>query len=611
MGKAAKKIIDGLKKAKVPAAAQARVKDLIDEAYDWDAAQAAEVESVARYVCGVGPLRDELSAHFREHSAGKLRATLSQGRTLDELDRRALDVIARCKGMYWFWELDSWLRGRVVELPKEPIFDEALELFRARGLWKKDTDVIASMVNHLTGHVTEKGALTSTGRWLLAKLDDDAEAVFKVARAQKQDETSSLYRLLLAHRRDLFDALVPKLKLKKDSDKSFLAQVMLEADAKKYEKQAVKLVTGLTQPVPALFSVKNLDEHFKGKYRPLIKQLLLAAVKGKDASFLWEDRAAGSRQVAIELAWPILKDDAFDVWNAFDEENDALRVRFCEAIEAQAKKKALPWLVDALVYPKDPNVEYGFLTHAKYVAALLKVLAPYDLTPFLPRIEKAFAKNTDKKVRELIDGVLGVKPAQRPAAKASFDGKKGYRFDAYAHSVVTAALAALKKNKKALPSPIERVKLAGFQGEIQLNTLVLEGVGAPLELRFDVPATLVPAHCDFVEGDLLARFAKLHGLDDGETPSWGDMFELPWCVLLHEQIGAVQAIAAGLKKQEATLAKNCKLGVGEDDNFWESRDSFARRSRDNVAALPREQQADFAAICFESPRKQQWLLKGV
>lgn len=609
MGKATKKIIDGLKKAKVSSSAQARVKRLVDEAHDWDAREAGEVESVVRWVCGVGPLPASLTRGFLEHRAGNLISTLSKGRALDELDLRALDVIARCKGMYWFWELDSWLRDRVRELPGEPIFDEALPLFRERGLWKTDADVIASMVNHLNAHVTDKGALTSTGRWLLAKLDDDAEAVFKVARAQEEDETSSLYRLLLAHRRPLFEKLVPKLKLKKDSDKSYLAQVMLEADAKKYEKQAVKLVTGLTAPVPALFSVKNLEKHFKGRYRPLIKQLLLAAVKGKDASFLWEERAASSRELAVELAWPILKDDAFDIWNAYDEENDALRVGFCETIERQAKKRALPWLIDALVYPKNPNVEYGFLNHAKYVAALLKVLEPYDLEPFHPRIEKAFAKNTDKKVRELIDGVLGVKPAKKAApAKASFDGKEGYRFEVYAESVVAAALAALKKHKKPLPSPIESVKLGGYQGEIQLNALMLEGVGEPVTLMLDVPDTLVPAHCDFIEDDLLEQFAKRHDLSEDEVPSWGDMFKLPWCVLLHEQLGAVQAIAAGLKKQGATLAKNCKLGVGEDDNFWDSQGSFARRARDEVAALPREQQADFAALCFESPKKQRWLL---
>jgi hypothetical protein len=616
MGKAAKQIIDGLKKAKVSADAQKRVKDLIDEAHDWDAAQAAEVEAVVQYVCGAAPeLPKKITKDFVEHRASELLHSLSKGRKLDAWDLRALDVLACGRGMYWGWELDSWLRDRVAKFPKEPIFEEGRELFRARGLWKTDDDILASMFDMLTAHVTGEGALTSTGRFMLEKLDADAAGVLAIARSnKKEDNTSNIYDLLIAHRRKQFDALVPKLVLKKDSDKSYLAQVMLDADAKGYEKQAVALMRGLKDPIPALYSAKNLEKHFKGKYLPLVKELLVAAVKAKSASFIWEDDADGSREVAIRLAWPMLKDDALDVWRAYDEENDALRVDMCATIEKQAKKKALPWLIDALVYPKDPNVEYGFMNHAKYVAALLKISKPYDLKPHRERIEKAFAKNKNKKIRELIDPIIGgakaPKAAKTKAAPAkTFDGKKGYRFDAYADSVVKAALAAIQKNKKSLPSPIENVKLAGFQGEIQLNALVLEGVGEPVTFELDVPKTRVPGHCDFIEDDLLEKFGARHGLEEDEIPSWGDMFKLPWCALLHEQIGAAQAIAAGLKKH-GTVAKKCKVGVGEDDNFWDSQASFARKSREEIAALPSDQQADFAAICFEDPKKQRWLVKG-
>src|SRR5678815_5969229 len=109
MGKAAKKIIDGLKKANVSADAQKRAKDLIDEAHDWDAAQAAEVEAVVQYVCGAAPeLPKKLSKTFLEHRASELLKGLSKGRKLDAWDLRALDVLARGRGKYWFWELDSW-----------------------------------------------------------------------------------------------------------------------------------------------------------------------------------------------------------------------------------------------------------------------------------------------------------------------------------------------------------------------------------------------------------------------------------------------------------------------------------------------------------------------
>jgi hypothetical protein len=121
----------------------------------------------------------------------------------------------------------------------------------------------------------------------------------------------------------------------------------------------------------------------------------------------------------------------------------------------------------------------------------------------------------------------------------------------------------------------------------------------------------VPGHVDLGdESGVLQKFCSLHALaeDDDTVPSWGDMYKLPWCVLIHEQIDAAQTIATGLEKAGHKLAKKCKIGVGEDDNFWQSMSSFAARSKEEVAALPEAQQADFAAVCFRSPEKQKWLL---
>lgn len=616
MGKAAKTIIEGLKAAKVSAADQGRAKHLIDEAYDWDAAQAGEVEAVVRYVCGVGELPKTITKSLLENHGAELLRGLSKGRKLDGWDLRALDVIVRAKKAYWFWELDSWLRDRVEKFAAEPIFDEALSLFRARGLWADDAAIIASMVGHLNAHVTDKGALTSTGRWLLAKIDRDAKSVFAVARAQKEDETSSLYRLLLAHRRELFEKLIPKLALKADSDRSYLAEKLLEADAKRYEKQVLALLAPVKAPYPAMLSANNLEKHFPGKYRPEVKRLLLATIKGKSHSILFANEATDTHEVAIELAWRALGEEAFELWNAYKEENDAVRVGFYATIVKQAKAKALPWLIDGLVYPKDPNVEYGGLNHAKYVQRVLELLAPYDLTPYHERIEKAFAKTTSKKVREQIDAVLGRKAKGKGAAPTKktspFAGTDGYRFETYVAAITKAALAQAKKHKKRMPSPIEQVKLGGMQGDVQLNVLLIEGVGEPVELALSVPKSRVPAHVDLTDDDkVLPKFTRLHGLgsdgDDDEVPMWGDMFKLPWCVLLHEQIVAAQAIADALKKQGFKLAKGCKVGVGEDDNFFQSARSFEKMSRQEVAALPEAQQADFAAVCFQDAKKQRWL----
>ncbi|MFZ5442218.1 MAG: hypothetical protein ACOZQL_19575 [Myxococcota bacterium] len=598
MGKAAKVIIDGLTKAKVPAALQARAKGLIDAAPDWDEAEAREIADVVRYVCGAQPELPALSPGFLEHTAKALLKGLSKTRTLDAWDLRALDVLARCEKSYWFWSLDSWLRGRVVAFPAEPIFEEAQELFRARGLWKREEDVIASLMGHLAGHLTDDGQLTSTGRWLLAQLDANADRVLRLA----GEDVARLYRLLLAHRRPLFDRLLPTLQPKEDHQRSFLAEVLLDADAQGYEQAAVALMAGLKEPIPMVLSARNLVKHFAGKYRARVKELLAATLREKDVSFLFEGSSSSTREVAWRLAWKALEaDEAVELWKTYEEENDAVRLHFYEQIAKWAKAKALPLLIDGLVYPKDPKVEYGFLNHAKYVSRMVALVKPFDLTPYLPRIEQAFAKNTNRKIREDIDALLG-KSKQRPrGAKAVKppSGKQGYRFDVYAATVVKAALAATKRTKQPLPSPIECVKLGGMQGQIRLETLILEGVGETVTLELSVPKTRVPEHCEEVDGALLQRFAARHGLEPDEVPRWGDLFELPWCALLAVQIEAAGEVAAGLKKQGHTLSKRCKVGVGEDDNFFDSAESFYRMTKRELDGLPKAQQADLLNVCFE------------
>lgn len=605
MGKATKKILEGLKAAKVSKADQDRTKDLIDEAPDWNEAEAAEVEAAVRFVCGVDAQLPALSARFLEHTASDLLHGLSRARQLDAWDQRALEIIFKCSKMYWFWEVESWLDQRVEKFPAEPIFDEGVELFRNAGLWKNDTDAIKALVRRVTTHATERGALTSGGRWLLTQLDADPKNVFTIASKVRdgdevKDERSSLYKLLLAHRPQLFDSLVPTLELKKDSQRSYLAEVMLGADPKRFEAQALKLMTGLKDPLPTLYSAQNLEKHFPKKHTALVKELLLATLKAKNTS--------DSHSNAIDLAWKALGAEAVELWKFYDEKNDAIRLDFYALIKKQGGAKALPFLVEGLVYPKDPNVEYGFVTYPKYISRMVALLKGFDLKPYAARIEEKFATQTNQKIKEEIAALLGKKVAKpaKAAPKKPFNPKDGYRFDTYGASVVKAALAAVKKSKHELPSPIESIKLAGMQGSIQLETLVLEGVGETVELELAVPKSKVPSHIDDLDGVVLEKFAKLHGLDasnDEEVPSWGDMYKLPWCALIHEQVSAAEAIAAGLKKQGHKLAKGFKAGAGEDDNFWESTESFARKTKSELGALPKAHQADFLAVCFEKRKK--------
>lgn len=619
MGKAAKKIIDGLKAAKIPAATQTRIADLIDEAHDWDAKQAARIEAIVRYVCGVPdapkptPAEEEL-----EHRVGKLLRTLSQEtRTLDAVDLRALDVICQAKGMYWFWELESWTRARAIAFPTEPMLEETLAVLRERGLWTTDDEVLDAMFGHLAGHVTEDGEVTSTGRWMLARLDEDAQAVFAAgANREGGKRLSSLYKLLIAHRRPLFDELLKRVTLDEDSKKSSLAEVMLDADATHYEGQATKLMEGLTKPIPSLLSARNLEKYFPGKHRALVKALLLATVKAKDTSWISDDAGRGTRLSAIFLGWQLFGDEAQDLWRAYSEENDALRLDFYELIEKQAKVKALPFLIEGLVYPKDPNTTYGFVTHARYVARMVKLVSKYPLADAdRARIEAAFAPIKDRKIREELAALLGSrsgsgKKAAKQKPPPKFAGADGYRFDAYCAAVVKAALAAAKKQLESLPSPIQSIKLGGHQGEVQLNALIIEGLGAPVVIEFAPGKTKVPTHVDELDGDrVLPGWVKRAGLgEDDDVPSWGDMYELPWCALIGEQILAVEEIAAGLKKLGCKLSKDCQLGVGEDDNFWTADDGFDAKTREGIAALPKEHQANFAAVCFESAKKQKSVL---
>ncbi|HEX4478588.1 MAG TPA: hypothetical protein VH142_26080, partial [Polyangiaceae bacterium] len=240
--------------------------------------------------------------------------------------------------------------------------------------------------------------------------------------------------------------------------------------------------------------------------------------------------------------------------------------------------------------------EYGFVTHAKYVTRVLAISKPYDLAPYRDRIEKGLARTKDKKIREQIAGAFGKKT--KPPKPKTFDAARGFRFDVHRAALVKAALAALKGKK--LPAPIEELRLTGMPEMIRLEGLVLEGEGDTIELMLKLPKDAIPGHSDdSADDEILSKF---------ENVSWGDIYELPWCVLVHEQIAAAHEIASALKKQKIQFAEDCKISVGAYDSSWDDVDEFEKRSRDNVAALLEEEQAAFAAACFEDPKRQRWLL---
>ncbi len=112
----------------------------------------------------------------------------------------------------------AWVRKRVEAHPNEPVLERAIELFRSRKLWLTDADVLDAVLERISIHLTDDGSLTSTGRWLLSRIDQDADGVF--AAASRLESTSDLYGILAGHRSDLFETFVSKLVLKEDHEKS-------------------------------------------------------------------------------------------------------------------------------------------------------------------------------------------------------------------------------------------------------------------------------------------------------------------------------------------------------------------------------------------------------
>lgn len=612
-----KAIFGGLKKAKVSKDLVHRTRKLIECAIAYEDESSREIEAVARYLCGVAGELPPLSEDFREHRGDAVWEGLSEGRTPDAWDLRAVDVIAQGKdASYW---LEAWTRRRLQRYPGEPIFDEAVALLRSRGLWRTDEDVVHSLLAGALTYATEEGVFHSAARWMLERIDRDAEAVLAAARSwrsakQKRiDRTPTLYALLAAHRREVFDRLCQGAPPADEGDRARLAATMLKTDPGKYEGAALQLLSGLEAPIPAAQAALILEHHLPGKHREVLRSLLFTAIRADRKSF-WDDQHEqhDTYAVVVDLAWPALGEGAFELWKEYREENDAIRLDFYEVIENQAGEKALPWLVEGLLYPKDPKVEYGYLTHAKYVARIAKLLRKYDLAPYRERIEKAFAGAEDRRIRQEIDALLGKRPAAAPARKAAFDPMKGYGFDRYAAALVKNALAAVKKRARKLPSPIGEVKLTGRDdGDIALSCILLEGGGEEAAIEFALPRAEIPSHIDLCEEEdrVLPRFAKLHGLErGGDLPAWGDDYQLPSCVLTHEHIAAARAIAAGMREMGLELGEDCRVGVGGHDSFEDELEHYAALAREGVLGLPEDQQADFAALCFVDPGKQAWLL---
>jgi hypothetical protein len=214
-------------------------------------------------------------------------------------------------------------------------------------------------------------------------------------------------------------------------------------------------------------------------------------------------------------------------------------------------------------------------------------------------------------VRAALAVALG---AARPAPAPSFDAKAGYQLEKYREALWRAALKATLAARAQLPTPIRSLKLGHMNEQITLAFVIVQGRSEEYaEIELAAPRTRLPDSISASgEDPLLRRFYRSFGEDpdapSDNLPAWGDVYALPWCLVIHEQLGAVERLAAELRKAGVELARDCKLGVGEGDSFWSARDGFTRMTRERLAPLTAAQKGHFAKLCYESPERQRWLL---
>ena len=590
-----------------------RLKELVDAARFTTPKEAKEIEEALLYLCDKGPLPD-LSKEFGAR-VDDLTDTIAQPTKWNAWDLRVLDLITLPK--VWSeqsWEFWRWARKRITNAPAAAEWEPVLTALQARGAIASAegatlVPALATIIENVgSAFSVDSITLTSAGRWMLKHVDASLDTL--IAAARSADAMDSLLGLLAYHRPAVFADNQKQLTVTSQPNLSYLIQLLLETDAAKNEAAALKLSKKITGGYQSFLVARNLFAHFKKKHATEMARLLnksMTSVKKKDVSMMLSGENPSLRLATAQLAIKALGEEAFPILRLYDEENDAIRLGFYETCSTLGES-ALPLLIDGLVYPKDPNVEYGFTSHAKYVATMLKLLSPYKLSPFEDRISKAFATNPSKKIQELIGEALGKKVIVKKTAL--FDAKAGYQFDEYAKALAAAAIKTLVAKTVKLPKSISSLQLACMDGEMAPWMVILNE-----DVQIELPEVKhrLPSHVDDANDDpILKKLMAMNGTADdydGDLPRWGDIYALPSCVLTHELIGAAQAVLEGLKKAGVAVAKNCKFGWGAGDDLWEGLPSFEKRSRKNVAALPNGHQANFAAMCFLDPKKQKWLLE--
>jgi len=89
--------------------------------------------------------------------------------------------------------------------------------------------------------------------------------------------------------------------------------------------------------------------------------------------------------------------------NNYQQENDAIRMKYFKTVERFLGKQSLPILIeDGLLYEFDFSKEYGFMDYEKYVRHLMRLISKYDFTQYYDKIRSHFSNLKDDETDKLI-----------------------------------------------------------------------------------------------------------------------------------------------------------------------------------------------------------------
>lgn len=371
-----KALLATLKKAKVSPQMLHRVDPLL-EAIFYPPKVAQAIHDAVLYLCGVAPKPPTLPADF-DHLVYTFMRGMQAPMHWDDLDRRWLDLVAQPR--LWkqrsgdvFSKARDWLEQR----PEDPVVEPLLAALSARGCIHGDplALVFDRWGNLLTAKAHGRPCITSAGRYVLERFEAAPKQI--LAAAWKADRPVSLANLLLRKSPKLFDRYARALAPKRVDSFSYFAELLLEADAKKHEKQVVVLTKQVRSPYQRFLAVRNLARCYgPAKYQSLILDHLLAATRSLNQKDVYKEIGGVSPMSVAVVKWAIetYGKAALPVVRAFDQKPPSIRQKIYPYVR-KLGKDAIPILIEGLMYPGPPRQA----ADAKYALGILKLLSPEEL----------------------------------------------------------------------------------------------------------------------------------------------------------------------------------------------------------------------------------------